>query len=145
MDDETLFTAANLLVQLGWLLLVFVPKWKYTRQVVLGGVVPIILSALYMYLILASWSDLDFSAFGSLAGLTAAFSNPSLVLVGWIHYLAFDLWVGTWEVRDAQDKGIPHLLVVPCLFFTLMLGPIGFLMYRLLRLIYAKKFLQEIR
>ena len=57
------------------------------------------------------------------------FRNEWLVLAGWIHYLAFDLFVGAWEVRDSQDRGISHFLVIPCLLLTFFLGPIGLLLY----------------
>ena len=53
-----------------------------------------------------------------------------MLLAGWIHYLAFDLLIGSWEVRDARELGIPHLFVVPCLFLTFMFGPAGWLLYR---------------
>jgi hypothetical protein len=56
-------------------------------------------------------------------------------LAGWIHYLAFDLFVGAWEVRDAQRQGIHHLLVIPCLLATLMAGPAGLALYWLLRVL----------
>ena len=56
-----------------------------------------------------------------------------MLLAGWIHYLAFDLFIGGWETRDAVRNGIPHLLVIPCLLLTFMLGPIGLLAYFALR------------
>src|SRR4051812_21348401 len=52
-----------------------------------------------------------------------------MLLAGWTHYLAFDLFVGRWEVRDAQRRGIPHLLITPALVLTFLLGPAGFLFY----------------
>lgn len=68
--------------------------------------------------------------------MTALFSVPELVLAGWIHYLAFDLFVGAWEVRDAQKKEIHHLLVIPCLFVTFMAGPAGLVLYWVLKAAY---------
>jgi hypothetical protein len=59
-------------------------------------------------------------------------------LAGWIHYLAFDLLVGIWEVRDSHERGVPHWLVIPCLFFTFMLGPIGFLLYCAVRYFFGR-------
>jgi hypothetical protein len=59
----------------------------------------------------------------------ALFENPWLLLAGWTHYLAFDLFIGGWEVRDAQRRGIPHLLVVPALVLTFLFGPAGLLLY----------------
>lgn len=56
-----------------------------------------------------------------------------LLLAGWVHYLAFDLFIGSWEVRDAQRHGLSHLLVVPCLALTFLFGPVGLLLYLGLR------------
>ena len=69
----------------------------------------------------------------SLAALSLLFQNPTALLAGWIHYIAFDLFVGAWQVRDAKRLGINHWLVVPCLIATLMAGPIGLLLYSCLR------------
>jgi hypothetical protein len=71
--------------------------------------------------------------------VTALFTNAWLLLAGWLHYLAFDLLIGTWEVRDAQERGIPHALVVPCLFLTFMFGPAGWLLYVTLRSLHAAR------
>ena len=69
----------------------------------------------------------------SLAGIYAAFGNPRTLLVAWVHYLVFDLFVGAWEARDAQRTGVPHWALVPCLFLTLMAGPMGLLAYLAIR------------
>ena len=61
--------------------------------------------------------------------MATLFSNPWALLAGWVHYLAFDLLIGTWEVRDSRERGVPHLLVVPCLILTFLLGPAGWLLY----------------
>ncbi len=61
------------------------------------------------------------------------FEEPEAVMAGWIHYLVFDLFIGAWEVRDARRLKIPHLAVVPCLVLTFMLGPVGLLLYLILR------------
>jgi hypothetical protein len=69
----------------------------------------------------------------TLYGVMIGFSVPHIVVAGWIHYLIFDLFVGAWETRDAQRRGIPHVLVLPCLIATWMIGPVGLLLYVLLR------------
>ena len=61
------------------------------------------------------------------------FADPWLLLAGWVHYLVFDLFLGAWEVRDAQRLRIPHLLVVPCLVLTFLFGPVGLLLYGIVR------------
>ena len=63
----------------------------------------------------------------------ALFTMPEIALAGWIHYLAFDLLVGAWEVRTARREGIAFLLVLPCLALTFLFGPAGFLAFSALR------------
>jgi hypothetical protein len=71
--------------------------------------------------------------FSTLAGVSALFANPWLLLAGWLHYLAFDLLIGTWEARDSVARGVPRWLLIPCLFLTLMFGPMGWLLYMAIR------------
>jgi len=140
-----MFKYAGNVTMIGWLLLAFVPYWKYTRPIVQYGVISILMSCLYANLIFLDpgGSDLDFAAFGSLSGVVGLFSEPKAVLIGWVHYLAFDLWVGSWEVGDAVKRGINRWFLIPCLFFTLMLGPVGLLLYLVLRAVMTKKAAHE--
>lgn len=132
MPAETIFSIANTLALVSWLLLAILPRFRVTRAVVLTGTVPLLLSAAYLVIIVMFFGTSE-GSFSSLAGVMQLFTNPWAVLAGWLHYLAFDLFVGAWEVRDAEKHGVPHLLVIPCLFFTFMLGPIGYLMYVAIR------------
>lgn len=136
MDFEHAFTWASRLVLLGWLLLVFVPRWRWSAPFVAGWLIPAILAIAYMALFIGYFrsAPAGFDAFGTLAGVKSLFQFDPLLLAGWIHYLCFDLFIGAWEVRDAQRLGVPHLLVIPCLLLTFMLGPIGLLAYFFLRL-----------
>jgi len=77
--------------------------------------------------------------FSSLSAVATLFTQPWLLLAGWMHYLAFDLIVGSWEVSDARERGIPHFAVVPCLVLTFMFGPAGWLAYSGLRAAYARR------
>jgi hypothetical protein len=138
MSPDAVFQVANTAVLPGWLLLVFAPRWKWAS----GLIGPVIYGGLfgmaYLIIMVSQFGEGE-GSFGSLQGVAAFFENPWLLLAGWIHYLAFDLFVGCWEVRDARRNGISHLLVVPCLFFTFMLGPIGWLMYLVVRSVRTKK------
>jgi len=144
MSFDELFGIANQVAMVGWLLLIIVPYWKYTRPIVQYGVISVLLSFLYAYLVfLAPGESMDLSAFGSLEGVMGLFTDPKSVLAGWVHYLAFDLWVGSWEVGDAKKRGINRWLLVPCLLGTFMLGPVGLLLYLALRGVMTKSVLQE--
>ena len=132
MTAETLFSLASAAVLPGWALLVLVPRWKWTARLVGPVLIPALLSLLYLYLLAARCAILA-GGFGSLATVRRLFDDPAVLLAGWVHYLAFDLFIGSWEVRDAQRLALPHLLVVPCLLLTLLFGPVGFLSYLVVR------------
>ena len=138
MNAETVFSIANLVALVGWLLLIFAPRWKWTQKIVVSGAVSLLLSVIYLVLIVLFFGKAE-GGFSSLADVMKLFTNPYAALAGWIHYLAFDLFVGSWEVRDAGKRGISHWFVMPCLVLTFLLGPIGFLLYRILRLVVPNK------
>ncbi len=137
MKAEQIFSIANLIAMISWLLLAVAPRWVFTRKIVLSGAIPLLLSVAYLVLIAVFFGSSE-GGFSSLAGVMKLFTYEWMVLAGWIHYLAFDLFVGVWEVKDAQAKNISHRFVIPCLILTFMLGPIGFLLYSILRLFLAK-------
>jgi hypothetical protein len=128
MDLESIFSLASALALPGWLLLVVAPWWRLATQLIAPLVIPLVLALLYAYLMATGLGQVE-GDFNSLAGVRGLFQSDRLLLAGWIHYLAFDLFIGSWEVRDARRLGIPHLLVVPCLLFTLMAGPVGLALY----------------
>jgi hypothetical protein len=132
MSPERLFSLCNSLALIGWLILVFAGRMRWAARLVAGAVIPLLIAILYAFLIARHWGDTQ-GGFGTLAAVAALFSNRWLLLAGWVHYLAFDLFIGSWETRDAQALGIPHWLVIPCLLLTFMFGPAGLLLYFLLR------------
>lgn len=142
MKPETLFALCNSIAPMGWLFLLVAPRWKGTRFIVLYAIIPLLFALVYAS-ILISLGGVSFSDFGSLSGIKSLFSNDYALVAGWVHYLAFDLFVGGWILMDSQKHNMRHLLVVPCLFFTFMLGPVGLLLYTLVRGIKTKKILHE--
>lgn len=135
LTPDLLFKIASNVAVLGWLLLILAPRWRGTRAVVLSGALPLLLAATYVAVI--GYQTVVHPApgagFGSLAQVAALFHEPWALTAGWVHYLCFDMAVGIWESRDAQRCGVPHLLLLPCLVATFMLGPLGLLLYSALR------------
>ena len=132
MTAEQVFSIANTTALLGWIVLaIFGPK-RWAAPLITGAILPLLFAVLYGALIAANFGKSQ-GGFGSLAGVAQLFSNPWLLLAGWVHYLAFDLFIGSWEVRDARKRGIAHWMVIPCLALTFMFGPVGLLLYFLLR------------
>ena len=141
-SPEAVFSMASTAVLPGWLLLAFLPRWRHTARLVCAVVIPGLLAALYAAIIAARWGGAE-GGFSSLADVQKLFADPWLLIAGWIHYLAFDLFVGAWEVRDAQRLGIPHLLVVPCLVLTFLFGPVGLLLYGIVRAVRTRRVLVD--
>ena len=128
MSAEQLFALTNGIAMLAWVLLAVLPGRAWVTDIVTGKAVPALFAVIYMAIVATMFAGSE-GSFSTLAGVAALFANPWLLLAGWPHYLAFDLLIGTWEARDARARGVPHLLLVPCLFLTLMFGPAGWLLY----------------
>ena len=131
MPLETVFSFASFIAMFGWILLVVVPNDPRARLLT-GIIIPLTLSAIYLVFIFMHFGDAP-GGFGSLAEVKALFSRDELLLAGWVHYLAFDLFIGAWESRDSQRLQIPRLVMIPCYVMTFMLGPIGLLFYFAIR------------
>lgn len=134
MTPEQLFSVANTLALVSWLALAALPRARWVARSLTAVWIPTLFAALYLGLIATNFASSD-GGFATLDGVATLFRQPWLLLAGWVHYLAFDLLIGTWEVSDAQERGISHWLVVPCLALTFMFGPIGWLAYRGLTLV----------
>jgi hypothetical protein len=128
MTPNLIFSIANFTALCCWLLLIFLPGRKWVLHVVAGAAVPAVLAAIYTLIIAANFSGAE-GGFSSLPDVALLFSNPWMLLAGWIHYLAFDLLVGSWEARDSRERGLSHWLVAPCLVLTFLLAPAGWLLY----------------
>lgn len=132
MTPDQIFSVANPVAFVGWLLLAVLPGRTWVAALVTAVVIPSLLAVVYVAVIATHWAGSE-GGFGSLAQVMLLFENRWLVLAGWVHYLAFDLFIGSWEARDARAHGIPHWLVLPCLFLTFMFGPAGWLLYMAVR------------
>ena len=133
MTLDQWFQLANVLALPGWIALLLAPLRRGTALAI-ARAIGVLLAAGYLVGFLASLgSGNGLAGDYTLRGIAGFFADPRLALIGWIHYLAFDLWVGAWEVEAAERAGMPHLLVVPALVLTFLLGPIGLLLFLLLR------------
>lgn len=142
MDWELLFRLTNAVALAGWVALALLPR----REGVLAGV---LLAG--VGLLCAAYAVMFVSLVGGLAdpvrdaagpppafeytvdGLKAVFAAKGAIVLGWTHYLAFDLFVGLWIARDADARRVGRLVQIPFLFATFMAGPIGLLAWLLLR------------
>jgi hypothetical protein len=132
MTPNQAFDILNLIALVAWVLLMLSPRLPRWTSTVTGAVVPAVFATVYAAVVVATWAGSD-GGFSSLADVATLFGNPWILLAGWTHYLAFDLLVGNWEIHDARRRGIPYVLVLPCLVLTFLFGPAGWLLYGILR------------
>ena len=133
MTPDTIFKLCSTIALLAWIVLIAAtPFWKYTNKF-LTGVVITLFCLVYTWIIVTNFHAGDFEKFNSLDGVVSLFTNKTVVVAGWVHYLAFDLMTGIWITNNARQHSINHWLTVPALFLTFMLGPVGLLLYLLIR------------
>lgn len=143
MNWDTLFTLTNAWAMIGWAALAFLPRGPRILALILyGGVLLLCLAYAVMFVTLfgnlvdpgrvPGAAEVDFSNY-NIAGIRALFMSDGGIVLGWTHYLAFDLFTGLWIARDADNKGFSRILQAPILFLTLMAGPIGLLVWLVIR------------
>jgi len=139
-DPDFLFSAASAIAMLSWLALAFSPqgaRWTPRVRKVAGRVVPLLFAVVYVALFAAK--GMGDGGYDSLAAVQRLFAVPELLLAGWLHYLAFDLFVGSWIAERAGALGVPHLVVLPLLALTFMFGPAGLLAFALVKAVLSRR------
>lgn len=133
-SDDDIFQLSNVAL-IPWVLLVVLPYWRYT--LLIAKVFALAFAVLYVLLMLDTiyFHPIDGAVadFGSLDGVHKLFSQKPVVLGGWVHYIVFDLWTGIGITNDAVRNDFPWLLLLPTLFSTMMFGPLGLLLYLILK------------
>jgi len=138
MSPDTLFSIASTVAFLGWLALIFLPKpWRYKVPIALCAPA---LALLYAVMIFPALKGINPAAFSTLDGIMALQGSKLAALVGWVHYLAFDLIVGWVIANDAERQGLNRWTMIPALLLTFMLGPVGWLTYLVIRLVSKRGF-----
>ena len=143
MPWEAIFGLVNVVALAGWAMLAFLPRRPIVMAVVLFfgvGLLCFLYGVMFVTLFggvvdpvrVPGAPPVDYSDY-SVAGLRPLFMSDGGIVLGWTHYLAFDLFVGQWIARDADNKGFHRLVQLPFLFLTLMAGPIGLFLWLLIR------------
>ena len=137
MNWDLAFGLTNAVAMIGWLMLAVLPRRPLTLSAVLYLCVGLLCLAYFLLFVVLFGNLVDPQRLPgtpqpdlldySVAGLRPLFMSDGGIVIGWTHYLAFDLFVGLWIARDADAKGVGRLVQLPFLFVTLMAGPIGLL------------------
>ncbi len=145
--QSLIFTVLNRVPLPVYLLMILLPTTRLTQFVVRSKIAIWLLSVSYLVLMAISMtgpsSSFNMSDFTQLNTVLALFARRDIMLVGWVHYLAFDLFVASWIFVDNFDGGrpVPHVFIIPTLLMVLMFGPVGLVLYSILKLICARKWI----
>jgi hypothetical protein len=135
--SDSIFQFITLLPLPFWFLMIFLPHWRGTQRVMHGRLAVIPLLAAYTVFAVPQLPAVLSLFFRSgplrLEDLAELLGRPEVALVAWIHFLVFDLFVGRWIYRDSRERGIGAVPMAAVLTLTLLLGPLGLLLYLLLR------------
>ena len=134
MSPDRVFELASTAALVGWLLLiagVLAPAGAARRTLLLWGgrVLPLALCLAYLALLIVHWRSAPGGGFGSLQGVITLFAAPGKLLGGWVHFLAFDLFVARWMVDDTLHTGRSRWCLLPSLPLTFLFGPAGLLLH----------------
>jgi hypothetical protein len=144
---ENIYLFANWGVVPFWLLLALIPNHAITKFFCHSIIVPLILASAYIFIarqiILEGNIFEGFKLYLGLDGLSEVYNNESLMLIFWLHFLAISLFIGSWIARDCQRHMVPKILSIPCIAITYFTGPVGIIVYWLIRIFYAKNSLYE--
>lgn len=136
MDASIVFKIVNTIVLPAWIILIFFPKKSWRNPVIYTFAA--LMSVVYAVYVISGLGNMDMEAFSKLEGIKAMFTSDKAVLTGWVHYLVFDLLVGNWVLNNSQKHNINHYIIIPCLFFCFMFGPVGYLLYSIVKLFKLK-------
>ncbi len=124
------FQTSNLLVMPFWALMILAPRWVWTRRIIGSPLVILPAALLYAGLVLPNIPALlPAIANPNLTGIAALLGTPQGATIAWVHFLAFDLFVGRWAYLDSLKSSINVFVMAVVLFLILMFGPLGFAVY----------------
>ena len=141
---ENMYLWTNLGILPFWLMLIFIPNSRITQIFVNSIIAPLILAAAVIYVIyqavLIEEPIYDvFNLYLSLDNLYTIFASESLLLVFWIHFLAINLFLGSWVSRDGVRYNISKKVIFTPLILIYFAGPVGLVLYWMIRVFYSKK------
>ena len=143
ITPENIYLVANWGVIPFWLLLILAPQHGLTNFLAQSVIAPLLLATGYSYLSYNLYLEKNvfdgFELYSGLDGLYSMFSNEILLLIFWLHFLAISLFAGAWIIRDARKYLIPKIITIPALVLTYFSGPVGIVIYWLIRIFFAKK------
>jgi hypothetical protein len=138
MSIENLYTYASGFIFIPWLMMMFAPNRRYTEPLAFFVAIVLLLAGIYYTIQLIRLGS-DSGTLLSLSGILNFFRSNEMLLTAWFNYLSISLLAGIWQNRDSATLKIPHIWVLPCLLITFISGPVGILIYLLIRRVQTNK------
>ena len=133
---QTIFSLSGLLTIPFWLLMIFLPKWRWTHRIVKSLLIVVPALAAYTILVIPRIAQILPAVLKpELLQIAQLLGTPEGATIGWIHFLAFDLFVGRWVFLDSRERNLNPFVMAPIIFLVLMLGPFGLLLYLTVRVL----------
>ena len=142
LDPSAAFSLGGMVAMAGWaglVLALFIERVRPAAFAAASAMIPALLALAYILLLAQGWGSAEGGGFGSIPEVRALFANDSALAAGWLHYLAFDLFVGAWIALEGLRAGVPRLLLLPCFALTFLFGPAGLLLFLSLRLASSRR------
>ncbi|WP_338240591.1 ABA4-like family protein [Aurantiacibacter hainanensis] len=138
---DSVFGVANIWAMVCWAALIFAPRGAFVQSAIFYAGIGLLCLAYAVLLVLVISGTVDAdpvggggqASFQSIEGVRGIFMSDGGVTVGWIHYLALDLFAGLWIAKDADQKGFSRWLQGPVLLLTFVAGPAGLLLWLFIR------------
>lgn len=138
MTTTQTFSIVGMIAMPMWVLMIFLPKWSITKFFMKYQIIPLMLSLVYAVYIFKAIQIGGMMDFSCLKSVMLLFTEENATLAGWVHYLAFDLLLGMWMLKQNEKIGIHQILMAPCLLGTFIFGPLGFLLFMSIKTIKQK-------
>lgn len=134
MTMSQIFSSSFLLVFPFWILMIFLPRWRRSEQIIRSAWIAAPAALLYVVLVAPKFLAIFSSVLNpSLEPIAATLGTLEGATIAWVHFLAFDLFTARWAYLDSLERKLSPWVVSPILFFILMLGPLGLLLYLVAR------------
>ena len=143
-NTEMIYLWLNIGVLPFWLVLILFPQSNICKYLVTSIFPYLILSIVYVYLVFENYENGynfwgNFNLYLGLDDLNNLFNDNAFLITFWIHFLAINLFCGSWIVRDSSKLSMPKILIFFPLLITYFIGPVGLLFYWIFRIFFAKR------
>jgi hypothetical protein len=125
---DLLYAATGTLIIVCWALLIVLPDRSSRLIVVPKFGIPALFGLIYAGIMMAKFFDSG-GGYGSIAAVRALFAHDDILLAGWLHYLAYDFFIGVWIAEQADRMRLSRQMQALILVVAFMFPPMGLVLF----------------